>query len=119
MSAPPAYTEFHPRWYRAPVRTLWWLRRRSYFVFILRELSSVFVAWFVVFLLLLAHAVGRGDGEYQRFLRWADDPWVIAINVIALVTAMCVLVAVSGASSTSAHPDGAMGVISGWHHRRP
>jgi fumarate reductase subunit C len=85
VSAPPAYTEFHPRWYRAPVRTLWWLHRRSYFVFILRELSSVFVAWFVVFLLLLAHAVGRGDHEYQRFLRWADNPWVIAINVIALL----------------------------------
>jgi len=85
VSAPPAYTEFHPRWYRTPVRTLWWLRRRSYFVFILRELSSVFVAWFVVFLLLLAHAIGGGNGEYQRFLRWADDPWVITVNVIAVV----------------------------------
>jgi fumarate reductase subunit C len=53
-------------------------------VFILRELSSVFVAWFVIFLLLLAHAVGQGTREYQRFLRWADNPWVIAVNVVAL-----------------------------------
>ena len=85
MSTPPVYTEFHPRWYRTPVRTLWWLHRRSYLVFILRELSSIFVAWFVVFLLLLAHAVGGGNSDYQRFLRWADNPWVIAINVIALI----------------------------------
>ncbi len=37
------YTPFHPRWYRARVSTYWWLKRRSYFVFILRELSSLFV----------------------------------------------------------------------------
>ena len=85
MSAPPTYTEFHPRWYRSPVRTLWWLHRRSYLVFVLRELSSVFVAWYVVFLLLLAHAVGRGNHAYERFLRWAENPWVIAVNVIALI----------------------------------
>ena len=51
-----------PQWYREPVSTWWWLRRRSYVAFILREVSSVFVAWSVVFLLLLVHAVGQGDG---------------------------------------------------------
>jgi fumarate reductase subunit C len=85
VSAPPAYTEYHPRWYRTRVGTLWWLRRRSYLLFILRELSSIFVAWFVVFLLLLVHAVGRGNSEYQRFLHWASNPWVILVNVVALV----------------------------------
>lgn len=85
MSAPPPYTEYHPRWYRTRVRTLWWLRRRSYLLFILRELSSIFVAWFVVFLLLLVHAVGQGSNGYQRFLHWAANPWVILVNVVALV----------------------------------
>ena len=31
--------------------------KRTYFVFVLRELSSLFVAWFVLFLLLLVRAV--------------------------------------------------------------
>jgi fumarate reductase subunit C len=84
VSAPPTYTEYHPRWYRTRVGTLWWLRRRSYLLFILRELSSIFVAWFVVFLLLLVHAVGRGNSEYQRFLHWASNPWVLLVNVVAL-----------------------------------
>jgi fumarate reductase subunit C len=84
VSAPPTYTEYHPRWYRTQVGTLWWLRRRSYLLFILRELSSIFVAWFVVFLLLLVHAVGRGNSEYQRFLHWASNPWVLLVNVVAL-----------------------------------
>ena len=48
------------RWYRPRVPVFWWLRRRSYLLFVLRELSSVFVAWFVVFLLLLVNAVAQG-----------------------------------------------------------
>ena len=50
----------------------------------LRELSSVFVAWSVVYLLLLVRAVGRWTGEYQRFLDWSASPWLIALNVVAL-----------------------------------
>ena len=55
-----------PRWgrstaqgrpYRPRVSRFWWLRRRSYLLFVLRELSSVFVAWFVVYLLLLVENV--------------------------------------------------------------
>ncbi len=69
MSAPRAYTEYHPRWYREPVSTRWWLRRRSYVAFILREVSSVFVvAWSVLFLLLLICAVGNGSGSYADYV---------------------------------------------------
>jgi fumarate reductase subunit C len=65
--------------------TLWWLHRRSYLVFALRELSCVFIAWFVIFLLLLVHAIGAGDRDYQRFLNWAANPWLIAVNIVALL----------------------------------
>ena len=51
----------------------------------MRELSSIFIAWFVVYLLLLVYAVGQGEAAYQRFLDWASTPWVIALNVVALV----------------------------------
>lgn len=81
----PAYTEFHPRWYRPRMSTFWWLRRRSYLAFILRELSSVFVAWSVVFLLLLIHAAAQGAGSYRRFLDWSGTPWVLAVNLVALL----------------------------------
>jgi fumarate reductase subunit C len=91
MSAPPT-SERTPssyihaeQWYRKPVPKLWWLRRRSYLIFVLRELSSVFVAWFVVFLLLLIHAVGTGPRSYQQFLDFAKNPVVITVNVIALL----------------------------------
>jgi fumarate reductase subunit C len=78
------YTEYHPRWYRRRMPVFWWLRRRSYLLFVIRELSSVFVAWFIAFLLLLVKAVGDGEGAYQRFLDWAANPFIIALNVVAL-----------------------------------
>jgi fumarate reductase subunit C len=74
-----------PRLYRKPISTLWWLRRRSYFVFVLRELSSVFVAWFVVYLLFLVNAVSSGSAAYERFRTWSAGPWVLALNAVALV----------------------------------
>jgi fumarate reductase subunit C len=72
------------RLYRRPVSTWWWTRKRSYFVFVMRELSSIFVAWFVAYLVVLVHAVGRGDAAYQRFLDWASSPGVTVLNVVAM-----------------------------------
>ncbi len=62
--------------------TWWWLRKRSYFVFVMRELSSLFVAWFVVFLLLMLRSVRFGPAAYADFLDWAASPWVVALNVV-------------------------------------
>lgn len=71
------------RAYRRTLSTWWWVRKPSYFVFVMRELSSVFVAWFVVFLLVLISAVGRGEAAYQEFLDFAAHPVTVALNVVA------------------------------------
>jgi fumarate reductase subunit C len=84
MSESPGYTEYHPRWFRPRVSTYWWLKRRSYVAFILRELSSIFVAWFVAYLLLLVRAVGEGESSYQQFLGWSARPVVLFVNVVGL-----------------------------------
>ena len=78
------YTEFHPRWYRPRMSVFWWVGRRSYLVFVLRELSSVFVAWSIVFLLLLVHAVSEGGKQYQQFRNLSSNPWMLALNVVTL-----------------------------------
>jgi succinate dehydrogenase subunit C len=70
--------------YRRPISTWWWVRKRSYFLFVMRELSSIFVAWFVVFLLILLVAIGRGAAAYDDFLDWAANPWVVALNLVGL-----------------------------------
>lgn len=79
MTAPP-----YARLYKPRIRPLWWLSRRSYTLFLLRELSSLFVGWSVVYLLLLVRAVGRGPAEYRQFLDWSASPWLVALNVVSL-----------------------------------
>jgi fumarate reductase subunit C len=63
----------------------WWVGRRSYLLFVLRELSSVFVAWSVVFLLLLIQAVGQGGTAYRQFVDRSGEPWMLALNIVTLV----------------------------------
>jgi fumarate reductase subunit C len=80
------YTEFHPRWHRTRMSTWWWLGRWSFVAFILREISSVFIAWFVIFLLLLVHAVSAGKDQYEWFLdTFARHPLVLVLNAVSLV----------------------------------
>jgi fumarate reductase subunit C len=76
---------YEPRPYRRKVSLFWWTERRTYLIFILRELSSVFVAWAVAFLLFLVYAVGRGAESYRAFLNWAESPWVVTLNVVTLI----------------------------------
>jgi fumarate reductase subunit C len=84
MGEHPDYTEYHPRWIRTRMSTYWWLGRRSYLAFIVRELSSIFVGWFAVYLLLLVRAVSRGETRYQEFLAWSGTPAVLTLNIVSL-----------------------------------
>ena len=85
MSQGASYTRHHPRWLRPRVSTYWWLKRRSYFAFIVRELSSLAVAWFVFYFLVLIRAVSLGTTNYQRFLTWSETPVVLLLNAVGLV----------------------------------
>ena len=79
-----SYTPYHPRWHRTRVSTYWWLWRRSYFLFILRELSSLSVAWVVVYLLALVVRVSQGEATYRAFLDWSSRPLVLTLNILSL-----------------------------------
>jgi fumarate reductase subunit C len=76
----PLEVRYHQR--RMPL--FWWTKRRSYLIFMLRELSSVFVALFIVELLLLVRAVAHGPAAYEDFRTVMANPAVIAINLVAL-----------------------------------
>ncbi len=73
-----------PVTYRRPVSRLWWAKKPTYLLFLMRELSCVFVAWAVAYLLMLIYALGRGEAAYSRFLDWAGSPLVVIVNVVTL-----------------------------------
>jgi len=72
-----------PRPYKRRVSTYWWLGRWPYLKFILREMSSSFVAWFVVLTLLQISALRGGPAEYREFEEWLRRPVVIFLNAVS------------------------------------
>jgi len=83
-----ARPEFHPRWYRERVSTWWWLGEWHYLKFILRELTSLSVAWFVVLTLFQLRALLHGPEAYAHFTSRLQSPLMIAFNLIAFCFVM-------------------------------
>ncbi len=100
--------------YHRRMSTWWWLKKRSYFIFVMRELSSIFIAWFVVYLTLFVRAIGHGEAAYDDFLDAAASPWLVVINLVAfaflilhlitwfMLTPRAMVVSVSGRPLTPA-----------------
>jgi len=66
----------------------WWLRNRAYFLFMLRELTSVFIAGYAILLLILLYQLNAGRDAYQSYLRFLAAPGMVAFHVIALAAAL-------------------------------
>ncbi|HXE89991.1 MAG TPA: hypothetical protein VNK82_03410 [Terriglobales bacterium] len=87
MSAP-HYTEYHPRWYRKRVSTYWWLGRWPYLRFILRELTSLAVAYSVVLTLVQICALRAGPESYAQLQQFLRNPIIVVVNLLALAFAL-------------------------------
>jgi fumarate reductase subunit C len=67
---------------------LWYLKRRPYQLFMLREFSSIFIAGYTVLLVILALKVHNGAGSFADFVQTLRSPWLIAFNIVALLAAL-------------------------------
>jgi fumarate reductase subunit C len=74
--------------YYPKMRATWWLRRPAYFRFMMRELSSVFIAIFLVVFLVQIHQLSRGPDAYAAFLEKLRSPGWIAFHIVALAFAL-------------------------------
>jgi len=63
----------------------WWLGKASYVRFIARELTSLFVVYAAVVLLLQVRALGAGEAEAERFEAWLRAPPVVALHGAVLL----------------------------------
>ncbi len=71
--------------YVRPVSNTWWLQRRPYTLFIVREITSVFVAGYCAFLLYLLYRLGQGAEGYAAALEVIRSPLSVALHVMALL----------------------------------
>ncbi len=71
------------RFYKRKMPILWWTKRRSHIRFIVRELTSLPVAYFAVVLLFLIRALSQGPEAYAAYLATMRLPAMILLHLIA------------------------------------
>ena len=70
--------------YHRPVPNTWWLKRKPYILFMIRELTSVFVAGYCIFLLVLVYKLTQGANAYGNFMAALKSPSSVELHLITL-----------------------------------
>jgi len=76
----------HP--FRQPHPWNWFLKRPRYALFMVRELTAVLVGAYLIFLLVLLHRLGSGQGEFTELMRAMTSPLTMAFHAIVLIAAL-------------------------------
>lgn len=66
--------------YVRPMPTDWWLKKKTYFMFMVRELTCLFVGGYALFLLVLTTRLD----EPQAFVALLHSPLLVVLQIIAL-----------------------------------
>ena len=70
--------------YLRPVPSTWWLKRKTYFLFMVRELTCVAVGGYAALLLVLAASAHNPDSFHSVFSWLSASPWSVVLHAIAL-----------------------------------
>ena len=73
-----------PQLYHRPMSFWWWLQKRAYFNFIVRELTCIFVGVFAVLTLFQIRALADGPDAYANFINRLRTPGLILFNTLGL-----------------------------------
>jgi fumarate reductase subunit C len=74
--------------YHRKMPATWWLTKWSYFLFMLRELSSVFIAVFLVVYLCQIYQLSQGPEAYSAFAQKLASPGWVLFHLVALLFAL-------------------------------
>jgi len=69
---------------RRPQPALWWTKRGAYFLFMMRELSSLFIGIYVVLFLILLYKVSKGHAAYYAYLNFLWSRPAMVFHLVAL-----------------------------------
>lgn len=71
--------------YRPHMSFWWWLQRKNYFLFMVRELSAVFVGLFALISLVGVYRLSQGEDTYQLYLGALQTPSARVLFVVILL----------------------------------
>ncbi|MBI4714463.1 MAG: hypothetical protein HY760_00695 [Nitrospirae bacterium] len=70
--------------YKREMPNSWWMQKSSYVIFMMRELSSVFVALYAVFLLIQIYGLAGGAERYGAVAAVFQSGWMILLHLVML-----------------------------------
>jgi len=79
------YERYRPEPYGRKMSIFWFLKRKPYLLFIVRELTSIFVAVYAVILLLQVNALRQGPEVWEALIVSFSTPFSIVLHVLILV----------------------------------
>ena len=71
--------------YKRTMPCTWWLKKSSYFLFMLREVSSVFVALYALCLLSQVYALSKDGKSYADWIEGSKSGWMVLLHVVMLL----------------------------------
>ena len=74
--------------YQTPLPWSWFTQRRSYRLFMVREATSVFLAGYLVYLIVWIYRIGQGPEGLATAIDSARHPLTVAMHILALVAAL-------------------------------
>jgi fumarate reductase subunit C len=66
----------------------WWLKKRSYTLFMLREATALFVAGYAIFMLVLLWRATQGEDAFRGFIEGLKSPVSLVLHLLALAMAI-------------------------------
>ncbi len=77
--------------YRKPyvreVKSNWWMKRRSYIWYMIRESTALFNLWVCIELTMIVIEAALLQDAQTRISSLLSNPWVIALNIVSLFAA--------------------------------
>jgi len=71
--------------YRPRMSPWWWLQQKNYFLFMVRELSAVFVGLFALISLVGVYRLSQGEDAYQLYLSALQTPSAQVLFLVILL----------------------------------
>jgi len=80
-----SHEKYRPEPYHREMSIFWWVKRKPYVYFIVRELTSLFVAAYAVILLLQLNALRHGPEAWESLMASFSTPVSVILHVVILL----------------------------------
>jgi succinate dehydrogenase subunit C len=81
-------TETKSKEYMRPISVTWWLQRWAYTKFMIRDVTSIFIAGYCVFLMVMMCRANQGAEAFRAFYESLRSPLSVVLHAIALIFAV-------------------------------